>query len=296
MPLWPKSDSAPPAAPETVVERGKGRPDRAIANVSNPTLTVYLPAPERRTGAAVVICPGGGYERVVIDKEGHDVARWLSGLGITSFVLKYRIPTAAAEIGQVPAPIADGLHAIRLVRSGADKWKLDPARIGIVGFSAGGHLASSVGTHFDGGRTESADPVERVSSRPDFMVLVYPVVSMDPAVTHQGSRMKLLGSSPSDQMVRLYSNELRVTDLTPPTFIVHAKDDAGVLVENSVRLAAALRMAKVPVELRLLEQGGHGFGLGIHGGEPAQWPQVLAAWLKQRNVLPASETAAEPTR
>ncbi len=280
----PAGDAAP-TPPESMVERGKGKSDRSISGVSIPTLTVYLPPADRRSGAAVVICPGGGYERVVIDKEGHDVARWLSGLGMTAAVLKYRSPTEPATLERAPAPIADGLRSIRLLRSRAAEWGLDPRRIGVMGFSAGGHLASTVGTHFDSGNPDAADSVERLSSRPDFMVLVYPVVSMDSKVTHGGSRLKLLGPSADEKLVRLYSNELRVTPQTPPTFIVHARDDSGVPAQNSIRLHESLRARGIACELHLYETGGHGFGLGIHGGEVASWPGRLQTWLRSPDLI-----------
>lgn len=279
IPLWPAGTlpKLEDAKPEIVVDRGTNKPDRAVSNVTVPTLTVYLPEGSQTNTTAVVICPGGGYARLSIDKEGHAVARWLNTVGVAGIVLKYRMPRPDLSADQKPWPIQDGERAVQLVRSRASEWKIDPRRVGLMGFSAGGHLASSVGTHIiieDSSRLG-------FSARPDFMVLVYPVISMKEPITHQGSLHSLLGATPDPKLVELYSNETQVTPQTPPTFLVQAKDDR-VSVENSRQFYAALQKAGVPAELHVLDTGGHGFGLGVNGGEPATWPALCAAWLKTR--------------
>jgi acetyl esterase/lipase len=238
-----------------------------------PTLTPYLPK-ERSSGAAVIVCPGGGYTRLA-DHEGRPVAEWLNSLGITAFVLKYRVGPKYHH----PSPLLDAARAVRTIRARAREWNLDPQRIGILGFSAGGHVASTIGTHFDAGDPGAADPIERVSSRPDRLILVYPVISMR-EFTHAGSKRQLLGEKPSNELVTLLSNDEQVTKETPPTFLVHTADDAGVPVENSLRFAGALRKAGVGFELHIYEHGPHGFGLG--GNDPVllSWPRRCADWLK----------------
>jgi len=272
--LWPADmpSAKTPAPKETYVsERHR--------HVATPTLTIFTPPADRATGAAVIICPGGGYGHVTTVKEGYKVARWLNAAGVTGVVLKYRL----ADYGH-PAPLQDAQRAIRTVRSRAKTLRLDPGRIGVMGFSAGGHLASTAGTHYDAGRPGAADPVERVSSRPDFMVLVYPVVSLQDGVGHSGSRKNLLGANPDPKLVTLLSNELHVTPKTPPTFLVHAKND-GVKVANSILFHQALEKAGVASELLVLETGGHGFGLGVSGGEPAGWPARCEQWLAKQKIL-----------
>jgi len=221
-----------------------------------PTLTPYLPPAENCTGAAIIVCPGGGYSHLA-DHEGGPVAEWLNTLGITAFVLKYRYGPRYRH----PAPLRDAARAIRTLRARAAEWGIDQNRIGILGFSAGGHLASTIGTHFDSGKSDAADEIERVSSRPDLMVLIYPVISMR-EFTHAGSKRMLLGENPSPDLVTLLSNDEQVSKQTPPAFLVHTADDPAVPVENSLRFAAALRKAKVPVEIHVYEHGPHGFGLG----------------------------------
>lgn len=246
-----------------------------------PTLTPYLVPKERATGAAVIVCPGGGYTHLA-EHEGAPVAEWLNTLGVTAFVLKYRTGPRYHH----PAPLQDAARAIRTVRARAVEWGLDPQRVGILGFSAGGHLASTAGTHFDAGNTSANDPIERVSSRPDVMILVYPVITMREQ-THAGSKRSLLGESPKSELVALLSNEEQVTKETPPTFLVHTMTDAAVPVENSMMFAAALRRAGVPFELHLYERGSHGFGLGVRNGavDPilSTWPERCAAWLGLHN-------------
>ena len=244
-----------------------------------PTLTVYPAPKDIATGAAVIVCPGGGYSHLA-DHEGRPVAEWLNTLGVTAFVLKYRFGPAYHH----PAPLLDAARAIRTVRARATEWRLDPNRIGILGFSAGGHLASTVGTHFDAGKADAVDAIERVSSRPDLMILIYPVITMR-EFTHAGSKRMLLGENPPEDLVKSLSNDEQVTKETPPTFLVHTADDPGVPVENSLRFAAALRKVKVPVEIHVYEHGPHGFGLG--GKDPilSTWPQRCAEWLKMHGFM-----------
>jgi acetyl esterase/lipase len=239
-----------------------------------PTLTAF-PAPQQiATGAAVVICPGGGYTHLADIKEGTDVAKWLNSLGITAFVLKYRLGMRYHQ----PNQLLDAARAVRTVRARAAQWNIDPQRIGILGFSAGGHLASTLGTHFDFGKPDAKDNIDRVSSRPDLMILIYPVITMG-ELTHKGSKLNLLGDDPSPDLIKLYSNELQVTKETPPTFLVHSVADPVVPIENSIMFADALRRAGVPFEMHLYERGPHGFGLAPNDRVLATWTERCADWL-----------------
>jgi acetyl esterase/lipase len=239
-----------------------------------PTITPFLAPKEIATGAAILVFPGGGYSHLSEVKEGSDVAKWLNSLGITAFVLKYRLGMRYHQ----PTPLLDAARAMRTVRARAKEWELDVDRLGVLGFSAGGHLASTLGTHFDLGRTDAADKVERISSRPDLMVLIYPVITMGD-LAHKGSKLSLLGENPSAELIKLYSNELQVTKETPPAFLAHAVTDPGVPVENSLTFAASLRRAGVPFELHLYEQGPHGFGLAANNPVLASWTELCAKWL-----------------
>jgi acetyl esterase/lipase len=239
-----------------------------------PTITPFLAPKETATGAGIVVCPGGGYSHLSDVKEGSDVAKWLNSLGISAFVLKYRLGMRYHQ----PNQMLDAARALRTVRARAKEWNLDEKRIGILGFSAGGHLASTLGTHFDAGKADSTDAIERVSSRPDLMVLVYPVITMG-EFTHKGSKTNLLGENPSEELIKLYSNELQVTKETPPTFLVHTMTDTAVPVENSLLFLAALRKAGVPFEFHLYEQGPHGFGLAPTNPILASWADRCADWL-----------------
>ncbi len=286
--LWegtaPGSEGAG-AVIETAEERSTTEmPDRRIRNVTVPTITVYRPSPETNTGAAFVICPGGGYAGLAIDKEGHDIARYLNSLGVTGIVLKNRLPRPEGFVFNHDVPISDAARAVRLARHHAADWGLDSDRIGIMGFSAGGHLASTLATQFDAGEPGSADPVERESSRPDFQVLVYPVVSFREEIGHGGSRTRLIGKNPSAELVDRYSSELNVTAETPPAFLVHTHDD-HVKVENSLVYYQALRAAGVPAEMHIYEVGGHGYGIRPTGKPVATWHHRMVEWMKQRGLL-----------
>lgn len=245
-----------------------------------PTLTPYFPPKEKATGAAIIVCPGGGYSRLADVKEGSEVAKWLNSLGITVFVLKYRLGMRYHQ----PAPLQDASRAMRIVRWRAKEWNLDEKRIGIMGFSAGGHLASTLGTHFDAGKSDSPEAIERVSSRPDLMILIYPVITMG-EFTHQGSKKNLLGENPTEELIRRYSNELQITKETPPTFLIHTMTDTVVPFENSLLFVSALRKNNVPVEFHLYERGPHGFGLAPNNPVLASWKERCADWLKLRGFI-----------
>jgi acetyl esterase/lipase len=253
--------------------------------VDRPKITVYRAGAATANGTAVVVCPGGGYSFLVSDHEGKRVAEWLNSLGISAFVLQYRLGPRYHH----PAPLHDAQRAVRMVRARAAEWDVDPARIGILGFSAGGHLASTAATHFDAGQPGSIDPIEQISSRPDFAVLVYPVISMMDPITHAGSRRNLLGETPNPKLVELLSNERQVTARTPATFLFHTADDGVVPVENSLQFFSALKKAGVPdPELHVFAHGRHGVGLAPDDPALSQWPKLLALWMKKRGLLERS--------
>lgn len=245
-----------------------------------PTLTPYFPPPDKATGASIVICPGGGYA-VLAPHEGVHYALWLNESGIAGFVLRYRL---GSDGYRHPAMMQDILRAVRFVRAHAEEWDLDPNRIGVMGSSAGGHLAATALTHFDAGDPASSDPVERVSSRPDLGILCYPVITMGPD-THAGSRRNLLGDSPTPELVEFLSNEKQVTDRTPPVFIFHTFEDTAVKVENAMEFAASLRRHNVPFALHIYSKGDHGMGLGGAQWDPDgrhPWTRECALWLKEQ--------------
>jgi acetyl esterase/lipase len=247
-----------------------------------PSLTPYVLPKGSGAGTAVVVCPGGGYQHLSMDKEGYQVARWLNTLGVSAFVLQYRLGPRYHH----PVELQDAQRAIRTVRARAAEYGLQPDRIGIMGFSAGGHLASTAGTHFDAGNADAREPVDRMSSRPDFMVLCYPVITFG-AFAHAGSRQFLLGDNPDPKLVENLSNELQVTAQTPPTFLFHTTNDRTVPVENSVMFYSALRKAGVPAEMHLYERGPHGVGLAQTDPALASWPGRLAEWLRIHGLLTA---------
>ncbi len=274
-PLWP--EGAPDA---------KGSEPHDI-----PALTRYSPAEGTANGATMLVLPGGGYQ-FLAEHEGKGYAEWFAARGVTAYVLKYRLGSAGYRH---PAMLHDAARALRTLRSRARAEGLDPARIGIIGSSAGGHLASTLLTHFDAGRPDAADPVERESSRPDLGILCYPVITMG-EFTHGGSKYFLLDHNPSAELVHQLSNETQVTAETPPCFLWHTVEDQAVPVENSLQFAAALRRSGVPFELHLYEKGGHGLGLGWPGAPIEGWPEACLAWLKGRGFLaaPAAPTPVPP--
>ena len=268
-----------PGAPKEIRKNGH------IWNVNTPTLTVYLPAAEKAAGTGIVICPGGGYGVLAFDHEGIQIAKWLNSIGIAGFILKYR-----HKYYKHPVPLLDAQRAIRTVRHRAREWNVDPQRIGIMGFSAGGHLASTAGTHFDSGKSEAQDPIDHESCRPDFMILVYPVITMSDPYTHRGSRRNLLGPNPNPKLIDLLSNEKQVTARTPPTFLALSNEDRVVPAENSVNFYLALRKAQVPAEIHIYEKGKHGFGILKNRGPAARdWPKRCEEWLRGRGLLKAKQ-------
>ena len=274
--LWPNGapgNNECPQAEETF--NGK-----MVRFVSEPTLTIYLPEKSNNTGAAIVICPGGGYAIEAMDHEGYAYAEFLQSKGIAGIVLKYRLPYGHHEI-----PLMDAQYALRTVRYNAASWGIDPNKIGISGFSAGGHLASTASTHFDKGKQGSNDPIEKVSCRPDFSVLVYPVISFNEQWGHMGSRENLMGKNHDLKLINFYSNELQVTTDTPPTFLILADDDQAVPPRNSIEFYKALKEKGVPAELHIFREGGHGFGMTKKDKPHDQWPMLLIDWMKAEKII-----------
>ncbi|KAB5486124.1 MAG: alpha/beta hydrolase [Flavobacteriia bacterium] len=265
MPLW--EGEIPNAKKSDLQEEQKNAQARVISKVIEPSLEVYLPSSVIKTGKMVMICPGGGYGVLAYDKEGTDIAKWLNGYGIAAAVLKYRLPEDGSN--EIPhlTPLMDAKRGVELIRSNAEKWGIDPNKVGVMGFSAGGHLASTLGTHFEEG------------NRPNFMALIYPVVTMKQDHTHNGSRKNLLGPDPSDNLVEHYSNELQVRENTPPTFILHSTDDEVVPLENSLQLAKSLKDKGISVEMHVYPYGGHGFAMALQQGRLSKWGQLLLDWL-----------------
>jgi len=251
-----------------------------------PTLTIQLAPKDKANGTAVVVCPGGGYSGRATGHEGQQIAEWLNARGIHAFILKYRTAGESKITPPLqPGPMLDVQRAVRTVRAKAGEYGVNPERIVVWGFSAGGHLASTAATHFDDGKADAADPIEKASCRPDFAILAYPVVSMGP-VTHGGSKNNLLGPKPDENLVEFYSNEKQVTAKTPPTFLFHTVEDKAVPIENSRLFKAACERAGVPVELVEYEKGSHGVGLGLSTKLPlAEWSVKLEEWLKKRGLL-----------
>jgi acetyl esterase/lipase len=275
IPLWP--EGVPNARANPGPEKLNGD---FISNVSEPTLT-YYPATGHAAGTAVIVAPGGGYEFLAAAHEGRQYAQWLSSLGVAAFVLKYRL----ADYGH-PAPLQDVLRAIRTVRAHASDYGVAPDRIGVIGSSAGGHLAASAATLFDDPAGRTGAPLDAVSGRPDFAMLIYPVITLMPPFAHAGSRHALLGANPAPELVKAMSVETRVTAQTPPTFLVHAQDDGAVPVENSILFFQALTRAHVPAEMHLYERGGHGIGMGAGHGDISLWPKRAEEWLRDRKLIP----------
>jgi len=264
--LWP--DGAPGAKGDTDADK--------------PTLTICLPDAEKAVGTAVVVCPGGGYGHLATGHEGHDIAEWFNRMGVAALILEYR--HRGRGYGH-PAPLKDAQRAIRTARARAAEFGAEPDRIGIMGFSAGGHLASTAATHFDAGNADADDPLERVGCRPDFAILCYPVIALDEPFTHRGSQRNLLGENPEPRLVESLSGEKQVTSQTPPTFLFHTDEDHVVPPENSVYFYLALKHAGVPAELHIYRQGRHGLGLARNTLGTANWPEQCQAWLNSMELL-----------
>lgn len=279
--LWPNGQI--PNAIAGVPNEEKAEPSTdgiaRISNVSIPTLTVYKPV-GKATGSAVMVCPGGGYSILASGHEGEDIAHWLNGLGITAFVLKYRLPSEKRMTNQQEVPLMDAMQGMTLIRQRATQYSVDPNRIGVMGFSAGGHLASTLATHYNRG------PKANEQAKPNFTILLYPVITFGEN-THSGSKNNLLGKlNTSPEMVAYYSNELQVTNQTPPTFLVHSEDDKAVPVQNSIDFYLACLKNDVPVEMHLYPKGGHGYGLRTAKyGSLATWPDACKAWLNALGML-----------
>jgi acetyl esterase/lipase len=278
LPLW---NGTPPFQKEMdlkeeIVSEGIIR----IGNVQIPTIEVYLPAKQIATGQAVVIFPGGGYGILAYDWEGTDFAKWLNSQGIAGIVVKYRLPKSASLTDPKEVPLMDAQRAIRLVRQNASGWNIDPSKVGIMGFSAGGHLASTLSTQYSHKVDRTMDAVDALSARPDFSILVYPVITFVNPAIHSGSMKALLGENQTEELKKRFSAELNVTEETPVTFLVHAGDDTGVPVENSLLYYAALRAKGVSTSLHVYPKGGHGFAFGMGKGPVENWRNVLLDWMK----------------
>jgi len=254
-----------------------------IQNVQEPTLEIYLPTKKSATGQAVVICPGGGYRGLAYDWEGTDIAKWFNSKGIAAFVLKYRLPQSNSIISGRKAPLQDAQRAIRMVRYNSEKWNISSNQIGIMGFSAGGHLASTLGTHYNEVEYPIQSTIDSLSARPDFMALIYPVITMKDPYTHEGSRNNLLGENPDQKVIEYYSNELHVSKNTPPTFMVHTTDDEVVSVMNSILFYQALAKEEIYTEMHIYPKGVHGFALANGQGNLETWSDRLSDWIKSLN-------------
>ncbi len=274
IPLWP--EGVPNARSDLPPERLE---DGRVYSVSNPTLTMYAPPAGKANGTAIIVCPGGGYARLSVGGEGN-YANFFNNFGVVVYVLKYRM----WEFGH-PAPLQDILRAVRLVRDGASKYGIKPDRIGVLGASAGGHVAASAGTLFDSLEGKTGHPLDAISGRPDFLMLLYPVITMDGPATHAGSRKNLLGAAPTPALVQRMSLEKQVSDKTPPTFLMHTQVDETVTVDNSILFYQALTKHRVPAEMHLFEQGAHGVGMKKGLGPTSNWPQRAEEWLRDRKLI-----------
>jgi acetyl esterase/lipase len=283
-PPVPATTKPKPADPQTMLLWPDGAPwAQGETDADKPTLTVYHASARQPNLTAVIVAPGGSYTNLAMNHEGRQVANLLNAAGITAFVLKYRLGPRYRH----PVELGDAQRAIRLVRARAAEFGIAADRIGMLGFSAGGHLTASAGTRFDAGRSDAPDPIDRVSSRPDFLVLAYPVISFDPVIAHANSVRNLLGESPDPKLREELSADLQVTAQTPPTFLFHTDADSGVVAENSIRFYLALRRAKVPAELHVFEHGPHGVGLALEDPALGAWSALMVTWLRGRGLLPA---------
>jgi uncharacterized protein len=281
--LYPEGIPCASELKEEVYEVGIS--GRRIQKVQSPELVAFLALENMATGASVIICPGGGYTVLAWDWEGTWMAEWFNSIGVNAFVLKYRLPRWESEACRDKVALMDAQRAMRLVRSKARDWNLDPDRVGIMGFSAGGHLASSLSTHFDAGDPQATLEVDGFSCRPDFSILMYPVISMDPSVGHGGSRRNLIGDQPTAESEMYFSNEKQVTAETPPAILIHASDDQAVIPQNSLLYYQALVRHQIPVALHIYESGGHGFSFAKNRGSVESWPETVHHWLKNRGLV-----------
>ncbi|MRS61538.1 alpha/beta hydrolase [Larkinella terrae] len=279
--LWPQNQ-IPNAIPnEAVQEKSEMGKDGIlrISDVKVPTITAFLPPKDKATGAAIMVIPGGGYSLLAYGHEGEEMAQWFNERGIAAFVLKHRLPDDRTQTNRHEVPLADAMQGMKLIRQNAAKWNINADRLGVIGFSAGGHLASTLSTHYHRGAAASEE------AKPNFAILMYPVVTFG-AKAHGGSRDKLIGKNASPEQIAYYSNELQVDAKTPPTFLVHAQDDKGVPVENSIDYYLALTKANVPAEMHLYPKGGHGYALRVKGkGSIENWPAACEGWLKSMGLL-----------
>jgi len=281
--LWP--DGIPGSVrSDTYIEEPTvtdGVPVRFV-RVTEPTLSVFLPPSGKTTGTAVLICPGGGYTALAFDHEGNAIARWLNDNGIAGIILKYRLPSDLIMKDKSIGPLQDAQEAMRIIRRNAKAWNLNPRRIGVIGFSAGGHIASTLSTHYS---DKVYDTRDTTSARPDFSILVYPVITFDASFTHAGSRRNLIGENPSEETIRYFSNELQINEKTPPAFLVHSGDDKAVPVKNSIVYYQGLKKFNITSELHVFEKGGHGYGLSVGKGTQSAWPGLCISWLKSAGLL-----------
>ncbi len=283
LPLWPEGIPCSNEHEMVTKDQGPGR-GLFLSKVHTPDIAVYKP--ERPNGTAVLICPGGGYAVLAYDWEGTEFAKWFNALGITAVVLKYRLPHWESEECRDKVALPDAQQAMRLIRQHASEWNVNPQKVGVMGFSAGGHLASTLSTHYDLGDQSSSGSLASISCKPDFSILVYPVISMDPGVTHNGSRNNLIGKNPSQEMLDYFSNDLQVNQDTPPTLLIHASDDKGVPVENSIRYYQNLIKNNVPASMHIYETGGHGFAMAKgKEGAVSKWLTDCKNWLIERGLL-----------
>jgi acetyl esterase/lipase len=279
--LWPEG-KVPNYIPNDIEEKSVTDASGIlrISGVTIPSMTAYIAPKDKSTGAAVLICPGGGYGILAASHEGSDFAKWFNERGISAFVLKYRLPNQKGMTKQHEVPLMDAMQAMKLIRQSASKWNIDLGKIGVMGFSAGGHLAATLSTHYNSGEKASLD------AKPNFSILLYPVISFMPTISHGGSRDNLLGPDKSPELIWYYSNELQVNPQTPPAFLVHAMDDTGVPVENSIEYFLALKNLKIPAEIHVYPQGGHGYGMRTAGkGSLASWPAAMEGWLKAMGYM-----------
>ncbi len=276
--VWPKGIPESIAS-DTYAEKAteeNGFPSR-FEKVTDPVIYVFLPPADKSNGKAVLICPGGGYGVLAFSHEGFAIARWLNENGIAGIILKYRLPSDLIMKDKKVGPLQDAQEAMRLIRRNATEWKINPSKVGVIGFSAGGHLASTLSTHYAEKVYESGDTT---SARPDFSLLLYPVISFDASFTHAGSRKNLIGDNPADDQIKRFSNELQINSKTPPTFIVHSSDDKTVPVRNSIVYYEALQKNGVIAEMHIFQKGGHGYGLAVGRGTESAWPDLSLHWLK----------------